>query len=274
MAGTTEYTKHGRWGGRLTRRPLPEEDALLDVLCPSDRRVLADTWIARAAMERRVADSFEVIRGALIRRSSPQKLVDLAGRAIDDEYRHAEISRAVASRFAGVPLPAPPRLPLDVPRHRGARPELRDTLFVVGQCLLNETTASAYLETCVAHAEGALARTALLELLADEIDHARIGWAWLAAADAPTRAEVGRWLLPMAYVNLRVWRKETTAYGDSSDALRLHGAPPSWILHEALVDALRSLVVPGLRELDVETGPIEEWLEKGASTDRPPLELI
>jgi hypothetical protein len=253
---------------------LPEEDTLIEALVPSDRRLLADTWIARAAMERRVADSFEVIRGALVRRGAAPELVDLAERAIDDEYRHAELSRVVASRFAGAPLPAPSRLPLRVPRHRGARPELRDTLFIVGQCLLNETTASAYLEACVTHAEGAVARTALLELLGDEIDHARIGWAWLAAVDARTRSEVGRWLLPMAYTNLRVWRMENTTYADHSDALRLHGAPPSRVIHAAIVDALRYLVVPGLGELGLETGPIEAWLATGASTDRPPAELV
>jgi hypothetical protein len=139
--------------------------------------------------------------------------------------------------------------------------------------LLNETTASAFLAVCIAHASGAVARAALLELLSDEIDHARIGWAWLAAVDAPTRAEVGRWLLPMAYTNLRTWRSvNPPPY--HVDVLERHGAPASSAIEDALVDALRSLVVPGLQELGIETGGIRAWLADGARTDEPPLDLL
>jgi len=269
-----EYTERGRWGGRVTSKPLPLEDASIEALRAGERRRLADTWIWRAAMERRVADSFQVVRDALARRSAPHALVELAERAIDDEYRHTELSRLVASRFAGADLPAPALLPLEIPRHRGASPELRDTLFIVGQCLLNETTAGAYLEACLTHAEGAVAKSALRELLSDEIDHARIGWAHLATVDAATRAEVGRWLLPMTYVNLRNWRKESPLDPDHTDALTLHGAPPASVIHAALVDTIRSLIVPGLRELHIDTGALERWLDSGASTDRPPVELL
>jgi hypothetical protein len=271
MVAGTEYTKRGRWNGRLTRTPLPEEDPSIEALRPRERQLLADTWILRAAMERRVADSFEVVHGALLRRDAAQALIDRAERAIDDEYRHAELSRVVASRMAGVDLPAPPRLGLEIPRHRCASPELRDTLFVVGQCVLNETTASAYLEACLVHAEGPVATAALRELLSDEIDHSRIGWAWLAAADQKTRAAVGAWLLPMVYLNLRVWRQGNTDYGHDTPALALHGSPPASVIEEALVDAIRSLIVPGLQKLDIETRPMQRWLEAGAGTDRPPL---
>ena len=269
-----EHTARGRWGGRLTQRPLPDEDPTIESLSASDRTQLCDIWIARAAMERRVADSFEVIHEALVRRAASPELVEIASRAIDDEYRHTELSRVVASRFAGKELPTPELLRLEVPAHKGASPALRDTLFVVGQCVLNETTASAFLEACYACAEGPLAKSALRELLSDEIDHGRMGWTYLASVDDRTRAEVGRWLLPMAYLNLRVWKKESPYDPRHSDALARHGAPPASVLHEALVDALRSLILPGLKELRMPTDAIEKWLDAGASTDRPPIELV
>jgi hypothetical protein len=272
--GEHEYGKEGRWGGRLTQRPLPEHDASIDTLSARDRQRLADIWILRAAMERRVADSFEVIQGALVRRGASRELVELAGRAVDDEHRHTELSRVVASRFAGRELPAPARLVLEVPAHKGASPELRDTLFVIGQCVLNETTASAFLETCLAHADGVLAKSALRELLSDEIEHGRMGWTYLASVDDQTRAEVGRWLLPMAYLNLRLWKQESPYDPRHSDALAAHGAPPASVLHDALVDALESLIVPGLKELGIATGGIEAWLHAGAYTDRPPTEFL
>jgi hypothetical protein len=221
-------------------------------------------------MERRVADSFAVIRDALVRRGAAAELVDLAHRAIDDEHRHEELSRVVASRFAGRDLPAPARLHLEVPEHKGASKELRDTLLVVGQCVFNETTASAYLEVSLEHAMGTLAKSALRELLSDELDHGRIGWAHLASLDERSRARVVPWLLPMAWLNLREWRRETPVDPDHSETLTLHGVPPSSTIHEALVDALRSLIVPGLEQLRMDTTAIQRWLGDGAPTDRTP----
>jgi hypothetical protein len=267
------YTASGRWGGRLTSRPLPRADAAVEALPAQERAVLSRIWLHRAAMERRVADSFEVIRGALERRRAPEELVALSVRAVDDEHRHTELSRVVASRFAGRELPLPPRLVLEVPKHASASPELRDTLFVVGQCVFNETTASAFLETCVTAARGELARAALRELLSDEIDHGRIGWAYLATLDAGTRAEVSRWLLPMAYLNLRLWQRESPADPAYRQVYAEHGAPHRAAIHETLTEALRALIVPGLRELGLRTRPIEAWLEAGAFTDRPPTEF-
>lgn len=269
-----EHGPDGRWGGKLTQRPLPADDPSIRALSDSERERLSETWIFRAAMERRVADSFEIIRDALARRRAHPDLVALATRAIDDEYRHTELSRVVASRFAGRELPTPARLLLEPPVHKGASAELRDALFVVGQCVLNETTASAFLETCHDLAEGPLARAALRELLSDEIEHGRMGWTFLASLDAGTRARVGRWMLPMAFLNLRLWKAESPYDARHTDALTRHGAPPAAVLHAALVDALASLIVPGLRQLDIATDALEAWLAAGADTERPPTELV
>jgi hypothetical protein len=274
MTPVAEYGIKGRWAGRLTSKPLPSDDPLIDALRSAERANLARTWLLRAATERRVAESFRVIHGALARRGVAQALVELAERAIDDELRHAEISRLVASRIAGKDLPGPERLPFEIPRHEGASPELRDALFFVGQCAINETTASAYLEACLQRAEAPVARTALRELFSDEIEHGRIGWAYLANLEPAVRARVARWMLPMAYVNLKNWRKETPEDPGHAAVMASHGAPHPSIIHAALVDALRSLVVPGLRELGMDTGALERWLDAGASTDRPPLELM
>lgn len=269
-----EHTSAGRWNGRLTQKPLPDQDPSIDALSSAARQKLAGIWLSRAAMERRVADSFTVLTGALARRGAAPELVRLAERSIDDEYRHTELSRVVASRFAGHELPTPPRLELAVPQHRGASDELRDSLHIVGQCVLNETTATAFLETCLAHSRGALARHALKELLSDEVDHGRIGWAYLASTSAETRRQIGCWLLPMAYLNLRLWRDESPVDPDHLPELSAHGAPPGELIHAALVDALDTLILPGLQQLEVPTGPVAAWLAEGARTDRPPTEYL
>lgn len=269
-----EYTAKGRWGGRLTRRNLPHFDPDLEALSPQERLQMAEVWLGRAAMERRVGEAFEVVRDALVRLSAAPQLIHLATRAIDDELRHTELSRLVASRFAGRELPLPQRLALEVPRHEGASPELRDTLLVVGQCVLNETTASAFLECCLQHSKGVLATSALKELLSDEIDHGRIGWAHLASLPQAVRDQVARWLLPMAYLNLRIWREYSPEHAPSSSTLTAHGAPPASTINEALVGALTELIIPGLTELEMKTAPLERWIEAGARTDAPPIEFL
>jgi hypothetical protein len=258
--------ERGRWGGRLTSRPLPHGDAMIDALTDDERGRLAEVWMGRAATERRVADAFTVIRDALHALGEDGDAVRLAERAIDDEHRHAEICRFVASRFQGTELPPPALLPLVVPRLEGASPELRHTLHVVGQCSLNETTASAFLEACTIGARGPLAQAALRELLSDEIDHARIGWMHLAGVSEEVRAKVGRTLLPMARANLRMWRQSPRPYV-ASDTYTAHGAPPPDVIEEALVGSIRDLIVPGFALLGIATGPVEAWLAAGAPTD-------
>ena len=255
--------EHGRWGGRLTSRPLPERDDAIERLRADEREALVDIWLGRAATERRVADSFVVIRDALRALGVSGDALRLAERASDDELRHAEICRYVASRFNGAELPPPAELPLVVPRLEGATPELRHTLHVVGQCSLNETTASAFLEACLLAARAELAQAALRELLSDEIDHARIGWIHLASVRAEVRARVGRLLLPMAQANLKMWRSYPRAYGES-ETLAAHGAPSASVIEDALVGAMRDLVIPGFAMLGIATAQVEAWVAAGA----------
>jgi hypothetical protein len=78
----------------------------------------------------------------------------------------------------------------------------------------------------------------------------------------------------MAYLNLRLWKEESPIDPEHLPELGAHGAPPGEVIHEALVDALTTLIVPGLRELDVPTAAVERWIAKGAFTDRAPTELV
>lgn len=268
-----EYTEKGRWGGRLTNKPLPESDPDIDSLEPKLRERLAALWHVRSAMERRVGDSFSVVVGALERRGTAPALLELARRAVDDEYRHEELSRRVASVYAGREMPRADRLKLTAPKYEGESERVRDSLTIIGQCVFNETTAGAFLEASLAHAKTKLARAAISELLSDEIDHGRIGWAHLSELTPEERKRIEPWILPLAYLNLREWQRETP-YDPSHNAIFSdHGEPPTAVLHAALVDALRTLIVPGLEALGMDTKPLVAWLDAGADTSRPPREF-
>lgn len=265
MAADEVIRPDGRWGGRLTRRDLPMVgEGAIGAAALATRERVAEVWLARAASERRVADSFVVVRAALIALGADAALIALADRAIDDEMRHAEISRIVASRYAGRELAHPPRLALAVPRHDGVSASARHVLHVVGQCAINETIASVYLENALAFATAPLARVALRELLADEIDHARIGWAVAGAASPDARRALGVELPRMCVANLRMWRAPRGV--PEGPELAAHGAPPPESVERGLLVAFRELVVPGFASIGVETAPIACWLDAGAAT--------
>jgi len=241
-------------------------DDELDGLDDAPRAELVAVWLGRAASERRVADAFEVIRDALTELRAPSELAMFATRAVDDEYRHEELSRQVASRFAGRELEPPPRLTLVVPEHPGADGELLHTLHVLGHCAMNETFASAFLETSLAFTKAPLARVAVLELLSDEIDHARLGWAHLGSLDDARRRAVAPWLPSMVRANLKMWRNTPRPY--STDPLvHRHGAPPADAVETALKGAISDLMIPGLERFGLPTGPLRAWLADGAPTD-------
>jgi hypothetical protein len=261
----TPIRPDGRWSGKLTSRPLPSEDPAIDALPANQRALLTEVWLGRAASERRVADSFGVVRDALTALAADPALIDLAERAIDDEMRHAELSRVVASRYAGRELDAPPLLPLTIPAHKRASDKLRHVLHVVGQCSLNETIASAFLEATLAEARAPLATAALRELLSDEIDHARMGWALLASTDRATRDAVAEWLPEMAIANLRMWRKAPRQYPDDA-TLEAHGAPSADAVEAALLMAFRDLIIPGFEALEMPMTKVRAWLDDGAPT--------
>lgn len=255
----------GRWGGKLTSRPLPDEDEDIDRLAPEERAVISEIWSGRAVSERRVADAFVVVRDALGALEADPSFVALATRAIDDEMRHTELSRRVASRYAQRELPPPPALPPSVPRHERAGERLRHVLHVVGQCCLNETIASSFLETTLSAAKTPLATSALRELLSDEVDHGRLGWALLGSVDDRTRREVEPWLPSMAIANLRMWRTAPRRYPEGA-RIAAHGLPSEAVVEAALLRAFRDLIVPGFEHLAMDTAKLRAWLDAGAPT--------
>lgn len=263
-----EAARHGaegRWSGKLTSRPLPKHDPEIEALTREQRAELAAVWLGRAASERRVADAFVVVRQALLDAGSPGPLVSLATRAVDDEYRHAELARVVAERFAGEPLEPPARLPLAVPRHPGASPELLRTLHILGHCALNETFASAFLEATLTLTSAPLARAAVRELLADEVDHARIGWGHLASLNAGTRETLIPWLVPLVSGNLSMWRSAPRPY-PKDPALHRHGAPPAELIERTLLNAIEELVIPGFEYFGLPTEDLRAFHARGALT--------
>jgi hypothetical protein len=251
-----------RYEGALTMRPLPFDDPEIDALSPELRAEVALHWQTRAASERRVGLAFAFVKDTLRDAGAPETLISLATRAVDDERRHTELARQVASRYAGHDVGDPPTLPLQVPEHRGASVAFKRTLHVIGQCALNETFASAVLESALHGTTAKLAHAAVRELLADEIDHARIGWGYLASRSSSEKAQLTPWLVPMVQANVNMWRAADRATPSDESMVR-HGAISPKLVDDALVVAIRDLVIPGFKHVGVDTRTLEKWAADG-----------
>lgn len=264
--GIPPLDPQGRYRGRATGRPLPAREPQIDALAGSAREHLAHLWLSQSATELRVARSFALVHAALRDLSADPGLIATAYRAMDDEHRHATLCKDMAERYLGMPVVEPPELPFEPPTHPLAESEdERRALYVVGQCAFNETFASAYLTAAQDGATVPLARAALRELMADEVDHARIGWAYLSTLPRSLKPRIEDWLLPLAITNLREWRRLLETPHEAHH-LAPHGFPPGPAVEEALTTALRDLIVPGLAHFGYRTRGLVSWLSEGAPT--------
>ncbi len=248
----------GRWQGRVTRRELPSLE--LD-LAPLIREEVARIWLIQAATEFRVAGSFACVERSLRALDSEPALIALAARAVDDEHRHAALCEDVAGSLMGRVVGPHVQLPAQRPAHTGAPEALRHVLWVVGQCCLNETFASAYLSVAKDGATTPLIERAVRELLSDEVDHARLGWAFMRSLSPELRRGLEDWLVPLVIQNLREWRNIELPH---DDRLAAHGIPPMHAAQAALTDALHGIVIPGFRHVGLDTRALERWAKSGA----------
>lgn len=148
-----------------------------------------------------------------------------------------------ARRDLPKPLPRSDALPVF-----GTNDEaLECSLLLLGTCAINESLACEWLRASWATASDRAAAELHRAFLADEIDHARIGWAHLGSTVVtPTMRELlrTRWVEPMLASNLAAWRKP-------DKHLPVEGIPALGHLShantQAVVDtALATVIRPGL----------------------------
>jgi hypothetical protein len=249
-------------------RPLPERDESIEALPAEQRAVLAGMWQRRAVSELAAGVAFAVVERELVELRAEPAVLELARKAVADEPRHSALCRHLAEAYGGAPVAPPESPPVEVPRHDGADPDLRRHLHVVAMCCINETIACAFVEACLAEAQGPLVRAIHREHLADEIDHARIGWAHLASprVDAPVRQAVSQWLPRLLEANLRHWEERLALL--PRDGVPGHALPPVAALVAAARDAVDTLILPGFEHVGIDTAAARAWFEAYASRPR------
>ena len=93
-------------------------------------------------------------------------------------------------------------------------------------------------------------RAAVRELLRDEVDHARLGWAHLASprmSDA-TRRAVAVEIRPLLELCRSLWLNERRV---DTQLPKGHGCAPLLDLPHIVDDAVNELILPGLRHVGI-----------------------
>jgi len=226
------------------------DGAALDVsgLSADAVRDLGRHWAKRAESELTSGVVFANISVALLARGVTPEIAFLAARAHSDEVRHAEICRRVAMRYLGFEVPFPRPRPVTKPAPTPSQARLAATLHVVQNCCFNESIAMVFLRTCLEQAEHDLVRLALRELMREEVDHSRLGWAHLSSETVTEadRAAVAR-VVPAFTDDMRtLWLD-----GAPAEVPKGHGVLARADLGRVVEEALADLIRPGLEHCGV-----------------------
>lgn len=230
-------------------RRLAVSDVAARELDGDARRAVGELWARRAQGELSTAATFSGLHRDCLTFGVTASITRLTERAVDDERFHGALSLFMAEHYldAAVPSPAPGA---DALRFECCSTEVAPALRFVLHCALNETVAVAYLRQCYREACSVLVRAAVRELLHDEINHSRVGWAYVASAVGrpDVRDSLRRELGALLALVSDAWCKPLSSsrypvgHGDLSEA----GT------REVAEEALRTIVLPGLARFGIE----------------------
>ncbi len=242
-------------------------------LTPDERPLVAAMWAYRAVAEKRARARFARLAARLKDVRAPAAVVELAWRAVDDEFRHQRLCAELAYRFGyqqtGEVLTGDATQVAQIGDVERPRP-LRVLHECVAFCCLTESINATLLHRSLALATEPSTRTAVREILRDEVQHARIGWGYLASVKTslgpPTNwgAELSRLLPRMLAATVPTELRTPVAHERSSAALVAHGVLPRNELWSLLEDAMHQVVFAGLEHFGVDVGPGRAWLAQAA----------
>ena len=203
---------------------------------------------------------FETLAARLEALDEPPHLVALARRAAGDERRHAAHCARLAAEL-GRPVPARPPPPPARVAPAGLAEEDAVTYELAAACCVTESVSVTVLTTLLPAARDPSLRAVLRELAADEVGHARLGWAHLAVAAARGRTAFLGPLLPAMLrgsVDDDLFRPVEP--GREDEALLELGVLPHATQRALFVDALEQVIFPGLEASGVDTAAGRDWL--------------
>jgi hypothetical protein len=106
-------------------------------------------------------------------------------------------------------------------------------------------------------------RKVIQELARDEVQHARLGWAYLSWAKSRVDLSfLASWLPGMAAGTAGPQMFEPGPPEADETLLLRSGVVPRAQRRSVYLETLETVVIPGFQEFDVATGPLHRWAEE------------
>jgi hypothetical protein len=234
-------------------------EPVIDSLPSHERARVARLWARRGQNERASSGAFVWVARAIAEEGFGDAAAELARRAVNEELAHDAVCKGVARVYAeGADYPEV-QVPVEPDFGFCAR-RMGRLLGVTLQTAINESLATAYLGECLTRARSEVARSALRDLLRDEVEHARIGWAVLASPrlSAEERARLAEHLPLLFELMLSAWLADDADYPE--DLPEGHGIVSGRVIAGAIQDAVTNVLLPGFRHVGVDTSAVQRWL--------------
>jgi hypothetical protein len=219
-----------------------------------DRRTsVGRSWLERARQEHLAVGAFALLSQELAEQGCDPVVLDLVTRAASDEVRHTEVcGRMAAAMLDEDCVPRSWRGLPKVPLHEEHDAATRVLLHVVEMCCLGETLTGVFFTDMHGRASDPTARVVVESLLEDEIDHGRVGWAYLATRAREGRLQGLREALPSMIDRTigRAFRKAQPVADD--EAMEVFGYVRDAACPAICCRALRDVIVPGFETLGVD----------------------
>jgi hypothetical protein len=217
----------------------------LQTLDVEQRARVAAYWWQRAEGEITSWVGFQHVLADLRAEGSPEAVVALAERAVEDEYRHALFCRDWAAHFGRVERDLPTPRSTEPITFRGATTD-ENRLLRIALCCLTETVGCFILRQVRPQLIDLELRRLNRRHLADELRHSRVGWGHLASLSEDKKATLRRWLPALLRVS-----EHTCCSGPEEDHEDLvpFGYFTPRVLRAAYNQALAEVIQPGLAHL-------------------------
>jgi hypothetical protein len=149
----------------------------------SVRALAARVWSFRLGSELESAQRFGALAPRLRAAGASEVIVGMAETAAADELRHADLCRQLVRHFGGAPPPEP-EMTLRWTAPAGVEARERILYEIVALSCVTETLSAVLLGELVARATDPVCKQAMHSILGDEVNHSRLGWAFLAEEHA------------------------------------------------------------------------------------------
>jgi hypothetical protein len=190
-----------------------------------------------------------------------------AAEAASDEARHRDLCAKLAAKWGDSES-----IKHVAPNRRIGRSDIdpRDRLLweMVSVCCIGETMNTSLMTRCLEVAKDEEIRATLRELLRDEVRHARLGWAHLAAERAHGRGAFLADVLPlMLEASIEPGFLEGKLQSPWTDACLDYGELPWAELVRLFVETLELVVFKGLDSMGIDTTKGRAWLAEARSPE-------